>query len=224
MMTTEAVGAAGQEVGRTTAVLSVFRPATSGTDLLSETNNRLQALTASREARDCPAMIIVCPLSRIEETVVESGARRMVTLINAGTPVARPAVLGEADHLFLAMNDIIEVLPDMTPPGAEHVEALLEFARDWDRSAPLLIHCFAGISRSTAAAYTVAAALAPKRDEAELARTLRRLSPSATPNSRVIAIADRILGRRGRMVRAIEAIGRGADAMEGIPFRLKIDV
>ena len=69
----------------------------------------------------------------------------------------------------------------MTPPGEGHVRALLDFARSWDRRAPLVIHCFAGISRSTAAAYSVAAALAPKRDEAELAATLRRLSPSATP-------------------------------------------
>ena len=81
-----------------------------------------------------------------------------------------------------------------------------------------------GVSRSTAAAYTVAAALAPKRDEVELAATLRRLSPSATPNIRIVTIADRLLGRDGRMVRAIESIGRGADAYEGEPFRLAIDV
>jgi predicted protein tyrosine phosphatase len=168
-------------------------------------------------------MIIVCPLSKIEETVTASGARRMVTLINAGTPVTRPATLEEADHLFLAMNDIIEELPDMTPPGEVHVRALLDFARVWDRRAPLLIHCFAGISRSNAAAYTVAAALAPKRDEGELANALRRLSPSATPNIRLVSIADKILGRDGRMIRAIEAIGRGADATEGVPFRLAID-
>src|SRR5262245_9432244 len=106
-------------------------------------------------------MIIVCPLSPIEETGTQNGVRRMVTLINDRTPVPRPAPLAESDHLWLKMNDITEVLPDMTPPGEEHVHALLEFARAWDRKAPLLIHCFAGISRSTAAAYTVAAALAP---------------------------------------------------------------
>jgi predicted protein tyrosine phosphatase len=168
-------------------------------------------------------MIHVCPLSRIEETVALSSARRLVTLINAGTPVTRPAVLAEADHLILSMNDIIEELPDMTPPGEVHVRALLDFARRWDRKAPIVIHCFAGISRSTAAAYSVAAALAPTRDEAELAITLRRLSPSATPNIRLVSIADRLLRRDGRMVAAIEAIGRGAEAFEGVPFALKID-
>src|ERR1700752_1328897 len=104
-------------------------------------------------------MIIVCPLSRIAETAASHRAGRMVTLLTAGTPVTRPASLTEADHLLLEMHDITEDLPDMTPPGEAHVEALLGFARAWDRRAPMLIHCFAGISRSTAAAFTVAAAL-----------------------------------------------------------------
>lgn len=168
-------------------------------------------------------MIIVCPLSRIHETATRVGAGRMVTLITAGTQVTRPVSLAEADHLILSMHDIVEELPDMTAPGEAHVSALLDFARSWDRKAPMLIHCFAGISRSTAAAYTVAAALAPNRDEAELAATLRRVSPSATPNIRLVTIADRLLGRQGRMVRAVQAIGRGHDAMEGIPFALEID-
>src|SRR5919108_3318258 len=167
-------------------------------------------------------MIYVCPLSKIEETAARTGASRMVTLITAGTLVTRPAHLAESDHLFLAMHDITEELPDMTPPCEEHVEALLDFAHGWNRKAPLLIHCFAGISRSTAAAYTVAAALAPQRNEAELAATLRRLSPSATPNIRLISIADRLLGRQGRMVAAIESIGRGVEATEGVPFALQI--
>lgn len=168
-------------------------------------------------------MIYVCPLSRIEETVTKTGARRMVTLLTAGTEVVRPAVLSAADHLHLTMHDIVDALPDMTPPSDDHVAALLDFAHGWDRNAPMLIHCFAGVSRSTAAAYTVAAALAPGRDELELARALRRASPTATPNSRIIAIADRLLGRGGRMSAAIETIGRGADAMEGVPFALAVD-
>jgi predicted protein tyrosine phosphatase len=168
-------------------------------------------------------MIHVCPLSRIEEVVTLSGARRMVTLITEGTPVIRPALLAQEDHLILNMHDITEEIPEMTPPCEAHVEALLDFAGCWDRKAPLLIHCFAGISRSTAAAYVVAAALAPKRNEAELAATMRRLSATATPNIRIVSIADRLLGRQGRMTAAIQSIGRGVEAMEGIPFALSID-
>lgn len=168
-------------------------------------------------------MIYVCPITRVNETVTAAGAVRLVTLLNGGTPFERPATIAAANHLFLSMNDIVDEHLDMVAPARDHVETLLGFIRDWDRAAPLVINCFAGISRSTAAAYIAAAALNPDRDEAELARTLRRLSPSATPNVRLVRHADAILGRNGRMVSSVEAIGRGADAFEGTPFGLPVE-
>jgi predicted protein tyrosine phosphatase len=167
-------------------------------------------------------MIHVCSLTRLHATVAATGARRVVSLLSAGTIVERPATVDEADHLHLSMHDIVDAQPDLVLPGQAHVERLLEFAAGWDRSKPLVVHCFAGISRSTAAAYIIAAALSPQRDEIELAQTLRKLSPSATPNARLVAIADELLGRDGRMVAAITAIGRGADAYEGVPFALEL--
>ncbi|MER8885226.1 tyrosine phosphatase family protein [Mesorhizobium sp. M0482] len=168
-------------------------------------------------------MIHVCSLSKVEETVTKTGAERLLSLLAAGTEVMRPASITRENHLHLVMHDIAVAQEGMTMPGEEHVLNLLDFARQWDRSRPLVVHCYAGISRSTASAYIIAAALAPKRDEAELAETLRRLSPTATPNPRLIAIADTLLDRRGRMIEAIQAIGRGADAFEGTPFALGID-
>jgi predicted protein tyrosine phosphatase len=167
-------------------------------------------------------MIFVCPLSKVEETVSRTGAERLVSLLTAGTEIIRPAVIAPENHLLLAMNDIAEAQDGMTLPGEAHVRQLLDFAKAWDRARPLVIHCFAGISRSTASAYIVASALAPQRDEVELAKELRWLSPSATPNPRLIAVADALLGREGRMIAAIKGIGRGADAFEGTPFALEI--
>ncbi len=166
-------------------------------------------------------MIVVCPLSRIGETADRIGADRMITLINAGTPVTRPGRIAEADHLFIAVNDIWEPQDGMILPGERHVRDILDFAGRWDRNSPLLVHCFAGVSRSTATAYLVAAALAPEQDEFELALALRAASPTATPNPRIIAVADAILDRKGRMVEAIASIGRGADCFEGTPFELR---
>ena len=168
-------------------------------------------------------MIHVCPLSRLEETVTRSGAERELSLLAAGTEVMRPASILPENHLHLVMHDIAEAQDGMTLPGEEHVSRLLDFVRQWSRARPLVVHCYAGISRSTASAYIIAAALAPKRDEAELAWRLREVSPSATPNPRLVAVADRLLGRNGRMVQAIDAIGRGADAYEGTPFVLDIE-
>jgi predicted protein tyrosine phosphatase len=99
---------------------------------------------------------------------------------------------------------------------------LLTFIDTWDQKQPIVVHCYAGISRSTAAAFITMCALRPKRPEAEIARSLRTASPSATPNIRLVSFADRLLGREGRMVAAIESIGRGETAYEGIPFVLPL--
>jgi len=168
-------------------------------------------------------MIHVCSLAKVDETVTKTGAERLLSLLAAGTELVRPASIVPENHLHLVMHDIAVAQEGMTMPGEEHVRNLLDFARQWDRVKPMVVHCYAGISRSTASAYIIAAALAPKRDEVELAQTLRALSPSATPNPRLIAVADTLLERNGRMVEAIQAIGRGADAFEGTPFALRID-
>ncbi len=94
-------------------------------------------------------------------------------------------------------------------PGEQHVADLLDFVRGWDRQAPLVVHCYMGISRSTASAFASVCALNPQRDEASIAQALRRASPTATPNIRIVSLADRLLGRDGRMIAAIETIGRG---------------
>jgi predicted protein tyrosine phosphatase len=167
-------------------------------------------------------MIHVSPLSRLDDTLAACRAERLVTLLREGTDFTRPARIEERNHLVLSMHDIVEEQEGMTAPAAHHVETLLSFAEGWDRRLPLAINCYAGISRSTAAAYIVACQLAPGRGEEELAWTLRRLAPSATPNIRLVSLADDILGRGGRMTAAIKGIGRGAEAFEGVPFALPI--
>ena len=167
--------------------------------------------------------INVCSLSRLEATVAATGARQILTLINAGTKVIRPVTVEEDRHLFLSMNDIIEVAEEgQILPGEDHLSQLLAFVRAWDQATPLVVHCYAGVSRSTAAAFTAACALNPTLDEHELAQTIRRLSPTATPNRRIVALADMRLGRNGRMLAAIDAIGRGEDCFEGVPFALQL--
>jgi predicted protein tyrosine phosphatase len=165
----------------------------------------------------------VCSLARLHDTVAAAGASHMVTLINAATAVERPACIAEDRHLFLGVSDIVDPLDGHILPAAEHVERLVEFVTAWPREQPLVIHCWAGISRSTAAAFIAACALGPHRPEVEIARALRRASGIATPNRRLVAVADDLLGRRGRTVDAVERIGRGREAMEGEPFMLRLE-
>ena len=168
-------------------------------------------------------MLHVCSLARLYATVDGTGARHVVTLMKDTDRVARPAGVAAENHLVLGMDDIAEPMDGYVVPCDEHVSRLIAFVRGWDRARPLVVHCYAGISRSTAGAYVAACALNPARDEMAIARELRRLSATATPNARIVSLADRMLGRDGRMVAAIDAIGRGLIAYEGDPFRLDLE-
>lgn len=168
-------------------------------------------------------MIHVCSLARLHETVDATGARHIVTLLRLTDRVQRPGHIAPENHLVLAVDDISMPMDGYTLPAEEHVERLIAFAGAWDRGAPMVVHCFAGISRSSAAAYVAACALNPRRDEADIAWALRRASRTAQPNTRIVSVADRLLKRDGRMIRAVDTIGPGDLASEGRPFRLDLD-
>ena len=102
----------------------------------------------------------------------------------------RPAVIDHNRHLKLGLNDIAEARPGLTEPGEAHVDRLIRFAQGWDQRAPLVIHCWLGISRSPAAALITALTLEPDQDEMALAEALQRLLENPTLRAE--------LGRRGR--------------------------
>ncbi len=168
-------------------------------------------------------MIHVCSLARLHQTVTDTGAQRVVTLLKDTDLVQRPAGITADGHLILGMDDITEPLDGYVAPADEHVTKLIAFVRGWDRARPLVVHCYAGISRSTAGAFVTACALNPHRTELAIAQELRRASPTASPNIRIVSLADRVLGRNGRMIAAIKTIGAGTLAVEGKPFRLDLE-
>lgn len=169
--------------------------------------------------------IVVSPLARIAEMAVRHKAREMISLLAEQQNFHRPAVIDGARHLTLGVNDITFAgTGNLVAPQEAHVQAIIDFARSWDRSAPLLIHCWMGVSRSPAAAMIASLAISPDDDDFALAARLRQATPFATPNSRLIEIADAMLARGGRLVTAVRGIGRGADANGNAPFVLPLAV
>lgn len=152
------------------------------------------------------AIIHVGPLTSIEAMIARSGARYLVTAINRQMMPTTPAPIEPQKHLRLGFNDIVEPAFGMTPPSATHVRSLIEFAKVWNHDGPLVIHCLAGISRSTASAFIVMCTLNPDCSEETIATLLRDASPTAAPNQRLIQLADEALGREGRMIHAIDAL------------------
>ena len=71
--------------------------------------------------------------------------------------------------------------------------------------------------------HAAACMLNPHRDEATIARQIRAASPIAQPNRLIVGHADRLLGRDGRMLRALDEMGPGSMMVEGRPFRVELD-
>ncbi len=168
-------------------------------------------------------MLHVCSLAALPDTVRATGASHVLTVMANVDQVQRPASVLPANHLKVSMDDITEQMDGFVAPNETHIERVLTFVRSWDRRAPLVVHCYAGISRSTASAFATVCALNPHRDEMSIARLIRDASPIAAPNRLIVSLADKALGREGRMLRALDAMGPGSMSVEGRPFRIDLD-
>jgi predicted protein tyrosine phosphatase len=157
--------------------------------------------------------IYVCPLSRAPHLAREHKVSHVVSLLDPGTPFPVVKEVGQR-HLRVEVHDIEEEMEGLDACCDARIKRVLEFVGGWDRAQPILIHCYAGLSRSTATAFITACVQNPKADEEAIAMALREASQHAAPNRRFIALADAELGRGGRMSRAIDKIGRGANWFE----------
>lgn len=157
--------------------------------------------------------IYVCPLSIAPQMARINKVSHVVSLLDPSTPFPVIEEVGER-HLCIEVHDIEDNEDGMDPLCELRTKRIIEFVSGWDRKQPILIHCYAGISRSTATAFITACAQNPGADEEEIALALRGASDSASPNRRFVAMADAELGRCGRMSRAIDRIGRGGSWLE----------
>jgi predicted protein tyrosine phosphatase len=151
--------------------------------------------------------IIVCGLSEVPGMIAARRPSHLVTLLDPASMIETPAGVAAERHLRIGVNDIAEPMEGLVLPTEQVVVDLLAFGRTWDETAPMIVHCWAGISRSTASAFILACERNPEADERAIALTMRQAARHASPNRRIVALADDMLGRRGRMVDAVEAMG-----------------
>jgi predicted protein tyrosine phosphatase/rhodanese-related sulfurtransferase len=131
----------------------------------------------------------------------------LISLVPIEEQPRTPSGVNPSRHLRLLIHDITTSEDAGILPQSTHIQTLIDFIRDWkQQDGPLLLHCIAGVSRSSAAALITLVTLAPGH-ESEAARALRRAGPHFSPNRLMIQLADDILGTGGRLLAACEAMG-----------------
>jgi predicted protein tyrosine phosphatase len=151
-----------------------------------------------------PFQVTICGIDELGFHC-EAGVSHVLSILDPGAP--EPEAFTAFDphrRLELRFHDVIEVGSGWVAPESCDIEQLLAFGRDLTeaRGTHLLVHCHAGVSRSTAAATLILAQTRPDRPADEALLTVVRQRPRAWPNLRILELGDALLGRRGQIVHA----------------------
>jgi predicted protein tyrosine phosphatase len=154
-----------------------------------------------------PFQVTICGIDELGFHCA-AGVTHVLSILDPGWP--EPEAFAAFDphrRLELRFHDVIEAGPGCIPPESLDVEQLLIFGRDLTdaRDTHLLVHCHAGVSRSTAAAALILAQTRPDRPAEEALQAVVRQRPRAWPNLRILELGDALLDRRGEIVSAARA-------------------
>lgn len=192
-----------------------------------ETSSGVDRVHANRK------QLIVCGLADVASVVAATKADALVSVLHPELIPDTPDSIAVENHFKLAIDDIEAPYTGLQHAKNDDIDTLCRFARDWhDRSAAngsaevstMVVHCYAGVSRSTAAAFVILCALNPRLDEVAVGTYLRSLSPTAAPNRLIVSLGDDVLQRRGRMTKAVQAMGRANATLPARPVALDTHV
>jgi predicted protein tyrosine phosphatase len=154
-----------------------------------------------------PFRTTICGIDELGDHC-ELGVTHVLSILDPDAP--EPPVLGsfgEHSRIELRFHDVIEELPDRVVPGTQQVQQILALGRDLTAFPPadahLLVHCHAGVSRSTAAMTLILAQAYPDRSGVEIVDEVLRIRSRAWPNLRIIELGDKLLGRGGDLISSV---------------------
>ena len=164
--------------------------------------------------------IWVSSLASVHDTHAAANPAAAISLLSPGDAFPDLKDMAPENHHRVHMHDIRESKEDHVTPGETHVAGVIAFLEKWQPENPLLVHCWAGISRSSATAFIAACLHNPEADEAAIAQAIRDASPTAYPNTLIVAHADKIMQRDGRMIDAVKAMSEWQMAEVARPFHI----
>ena len=169
--------------------------------------------------------IYVSPLSRLPAMIELVSPSHIITLLS---PERMIDEISGVNHYRVGIHDYHggmvhgrTIIGEPTIPNIKHVEGIIQYLEQWNRNGNILIHCWAGISRSTATAL-IALLLHKKISEMDAALAIRNSSAAAAPNPLLIQFADEVLGKQGRLIKAVSEMSKAYPANENDPFCLNL--
>ena len=159
-----------------------------------------------------PFGITVCGIEELAGHC-SAGASHVLSILDPDYPVPEAfGAFGEHQKLEVRFHDIIDETPGLLLPQPGHVERILALGRDLltqpVATARLLVHCHAGISRSTASMTLILAQALPEALADTVLAMVHGIREKAWPNLRLVEIGDAMLGRNGTLVQATHALHR----------------
>ena len=156
-------------------------------------------------------MIIVCSLKDLVAVCESIHPSHVISVIDPGYVPKTPN--GINNHLKLGFDDIVEIRSDnhifrqnidqidQILPNSQHINSIVNFTNLWDKSKPIVIHCWCGVSRSMATAtYLMCKENILQIDQN--IRYMRSIAPRANPNKLMIKLFEKSLNLNNEITKA----------------------
>jgi predicted protein tyrosine phosphatase len=161
---------------------------------------------------DTPFIITVCGLEELAGHA-ERQVSHVLSILDPDQPEPEAfGAYGEHARLELKFHDVIQETPGYKAPQPEQVAQILTFGRDLLRDPQnqrhLLVHCHAGISRSTASMTLLLAQAQPRLGALEVLAQVVHIRPKAWPNLRILELGEQQLNRPGEFTGVVGTVYR----------------
>ncbi len=135
--------------------------------------------------------LTICAKRQVRKTVKRFEATHLISLVDPDDRMARPHRIERGNHLVMFFDDVADPdLPDA--PQQEHLLRAIEWADRLPETARLVVHCTAGVSRSTALSYGL---LRCSMREQDAMAYVMHVRPEARPNLLMMQHLETMFGQ-----------------------------
>lgn len=153
-------------------------------------------------------MFTVCSKSQVKKHVKRVEATHLITLLDPWDRIWRPSRILRENHLMLGFEDEEDPAAKYAPKE-EHCRIILEFGNKLPDNSITVVHCFAGMCRSTAAALALYIQKHGIESAWHAKQWLREDRPQAMPNMLMAKYFDKLLNCNGEFVVLCDKINNG---------------